>query len=292
MGQMVGGVSLSAELPVHFFTFVLNGMPFIRHHIEVMRTLSFDWHWHIVEGYAKRKGARMEAWFHRDGRSIDGTSDYLDQLAAVYPNEVTVYRKPIGQFWDSEIEMVNAPLSRIKTSCLLWELDVDEFWTAAQIVVGRRMFVENPSRYAAFFWCNYFVGPRLHIITRGGYGNNMGIEWVRAFRFEPGFFWLMHEPPVLADQSGMPIARRGMFSHAETEQRGLVFQHFAYVIPYQLAFKETYHGYRDAPAHWRRLQRHDRFPVRLCDYFPWVKDGTLVARTDSAVPLLRQLGVV
>ena len=38
------------RLPVHFFTIVLNGMPFIRHHIEQFCQLPFRWHWHIVEG--------------------------------------------------------------------------------------------------------------------------------------------------------------------------------------------------------------------------------------------------
>ncbi|MEZ0388421.1 MAG: hypothetical protein ACAI34_15205, partial [Verrucomicrobium sp.] len=41
-----------ADLPVHYFTLVLNGEPFIRHHLEVMKQLSFPWHWHIVEGAA------------------------------------------------------------------------------------------------------------------------------------------------------------------------------------------------------------------------------------------------
>ena len=52
------------DLPVHFFTVVLNGMPYLRHHVEQMRRLDFDWHWHVVEGAT-----------HRDGRSVDGTSE-------------------------------------------------------------------------------------------------------------------------------------------------------------------------------------------------------------------------
>ena len=45
--------TIITELPIHFFTIVLNGQPFIRYHIEVFKQLPFPWHWHIVEGVAE-----------------------------------------------------------------------------------------------------------------------------------------------------------------------------------------------------------------------------------------------
>jgi hypothetical protein len=39
-------------LPIHFFTIVLNGEPFIRYHEEVFRKLTVPWHWHVIEGVA------------------------------------------------------------------------------------------------------------------------------------------------------------------------------------------------------------------------------------------------
>src|SRR5215510_12247523 len=48
------------DLPVHFFTIVLNGDPFIRYHLDVFRGLPFRWHWHIVEGVAAL--VRDTAW--------------------------------------------------------------------------------------------------------------------------------------------------------------------------------------------------------------------------------------
>jgi hypothetical protein len=282
---------VSEPFPVHFFTLVLNGMPFIKHHIEAMRALPFEWHWHIVEGVADLKhdtawslryGGAVDRRFHRRGLSVDGTKSYLNELAAAYPSNVSLYRKPAGQFWDGKIEMVNAPLGSIKTEALLWEIDADELWTAQQFIAGRQMFIDDPSRYAAFYWCIYFVGPKLVLTTRNGYGNNPNMEWVRTWRFKPGFSWLRHEPPVLADNL-VPVARRGVFSHAETERRGLVFQHFAYVIPSQLEFKESYYGYSGALSHWKRLQRQRQFPVKLREFFPWVEDGTMVGTIDKSL---------
>src|SRR5690349_6437136 len=39
-------------LPVHFFTIVLNGEPFIRYHETMLAQLPFRWHWHVIEGVA------------------------------------------------------------------------------------------------------------------------------------------------------------------------------------------------------------------------------------------------
>ena len=83
-------------LPIHFFTIVLNGQPFIRYHIEVLKQLPFKWHWHIVEGVAELKhdtgwslnsGGYISDEIHHNGRSNDGTTEYLDELAQQYPDK-------------------------------------------------------------------------------------------------------------------------------------------------------------------------------------------------------------
>src|SRR5215469_14806333 len=75
-------------LPIHFFTIVLNGEPFIRYHEEVFRRLTMPWHWHVIEGVALLRhdtawslagGGHIPADFHDRGRSRDGTSAYLDE---------------------------------------------------------------------------------------------------------------------------------------------------------------------------------------------------------------------
>src|SRR5438876_4964178 len=98
--------------PVHFFTIVLNGEPFIRHHIEQFRQLDFPWHWHIIEGVAAlrhdtawslRNGGRIPDHLHNGGWSIDGTTQYLDQLREQFPDRITLYRKAQGQAWDGKL---------------------------------------------------------------------------------------------------------------------------------------------------------------------------------------------
>jgi glycosyltransferase involved in cell wall biosynthesis len=290
-------------LPIHFFTIVLNGEPFIRYHAEVFKQLPFKWHWHIVEGVADLKhdtawslqlGGRITDELHRDGYSKDSTTEYLDEIASQYPKNVTVYRKPKGSFWNGKREMVNEPLFNIHEECLLWQVDADELWTVEQICTAQQMFVDNPDKTAAFYWCWYFVGENLVISTRNCYAQNPQQEWLRTWRYKPGSVWVAHEPPRLAEPlpngQWRDIASVNPFTHEQTEQLGLVFQHFAYVTPEQLQFKEQYYGYKNAVAQWQKLQEQTQFPVLLRQYFPWVGDATQVntAKSSGVVPIAQR----
>ncbi len=290
------------DLPIHFFTIVLNGQPFIRYHIDVLKKLDFPWHWHVVEGVAELKhdtawsvggGGRVPADSHNNGLSNDGTAEYLDQLAREFPRNVSIYRKPPGQFWEGKREMVNAPLGNIPCECLLWQIDSDELWTAEQFSAARQMFLDDPSKNAAFYWCDYFVGENLVISTRNCYSQNPNFEWLRTWRYRPGNLWLAHEPPRLMAQNGEGVwhdVAANAFNHYETESRGLVFQHYAYVTENQLRFKEQYYAYHGAVGRWKVLLAQPVFPVMLCDFFPWVRDDTMVdtAQNLGVVPLMRR----
>jgi glycosyltransferase involved in cell wall biosynthesis/ADP-heptose:LPS heptosyltransferase/predicted Zn-dependent protease/GT2 family glycosyltransferase len=282
------------DLPVHFFTIVLNGKPFIEHHIKAFERLPFEWHWHIIEGVAelnhdtawsKQHGGRVASKIHRHGLSRDGTAEYLDELAEQFPKKITLYRKGGGAFWDGKLEMVNAPLAKICEECLLWQIDADELWATEQLITARNLFLAHPEKTAAFYHCHYFVGENLVITTRNTYGNNTGYEWIRTWRFTPGCRWLAHEPPRLCRPAGngqwSDLAAIAPLRHADTEAAGLVFQHFAYATPEQLEFKETYYGYAGALQQWTQLQRQRQFPVALKAHFAWVKDEARVNTAES-----------
>ena len=282
------------DLPIHFFTIVLNGQPFIRYHVDVFRTLPFRWHWHVVEGVAELAhdtawslagGGRIDETLHFKGLSNDGTSQYLDRVASEFPESVTLYRKPVGAFWDGKREMVAAPLANVKEPCLLWQVDADELWRQEQIVAMRRLFQMQPGRSAAFYWCDYFVGPDLVITTRYNYAQNPAVEWLRTWRFVPGMQWLAHEPPTLiARESSGRLVNVGAiapFTHDETEAVGARFQHFSYATEDQLRFKAIYYAEGNAES-WRRMNTEVRRAKFLRDYFPWVKDFTMVDRAARA----------
>ncbi len=276
--------------PIHFFTLVLNGQPLIQYHLQVFQRLPMPWHWHVIEGVASlehdtawsiAQGGRVDPTLHHEGLSIDGTTEYLDHISAKYPEQVTLYRLPSDQFWNGKREMVNAPLSNIQEDCLLWQIDVDEFWTVSQIITTYQLFQESPERTAAFYWCHYFVGPELVVSSRNCYSQNPQQEWLRTWRYKPGMLWVSHEPPKLVNINGQDVGFLNPFSHAETEEAGLIFQHFAYVLPKQISFKQTYYGYQNLLGQWQRLQAEPYFPVFLADYFSWITDDTIVDRAES-----------
>jgi ADP-heptose:LPS heptosyltransferase/tetratricopeptide (TPR) repeat protein/glycosyltransferase involved in cell wall biosynthesis/GT2 family glycosyltransferase len=280
------------HLPIHFFTIVLNGMPYIRQHIGILKKLKCEWHWHIIEGIAdlvgdtgwsKQNGGRISPVLHDRGRSIDGTSAYLDELSSQYKKHITVYRKPLDVFWHGKLEMIQSPLAAIKNECLLWQLDVDEIWTAEQIQAAHSLFQQHPDKTSAYYYCHFFVGPDLVTTTRDTYGNYTRTEWLRTWRYLPGDYWRSHEPPQLMrpSKAGEPI-NLGLFNpfrQNETSSKGLVFQHYAYATEAQLEFKEAYYGYENAVKQWLRLQAQEKFPVKLKNFFGWVKDEALVDRT-------------
>lgn len=277
-----------SNLPVHFFTIVLNGEPFIRYHEQMLLDLDCPWHWHVVEGVASlvkdtawsvASGGHIPPEVHNRGKSNDGTTEYLDELKARYPNRVTIYRKPEDVFWDGKQEMVSAPIPNIQESCLLWQIDADELWTAEQVHTVRQKFIDHPERTAAYFWCNYYVGPDKGVSTRFNYAQNPKQEWLRVWRFEPGMKWDKHEPPVLAgydaDGEAYDVGQKAPFMHREMEMCGAVFDHFAYTTPEQARFKESYYGYAKAVEQWQALQRVESGSGHLRDYFAWVSDETM-----------------
>lgn len=286
---------------VNFLTIVLNGMPFIQYHIEIFKNLPFKWHWHIVEGAAQlvkdtawsvATGGKLVSKYHRDGLSIDGTSEYLDILKKEFPENITIYRKENGQLWEGKTEMVSAPLRNINKESLLWQIDADEVWTLDQFVKGRELFMLYPEKTAAYFMCNFFVGPDLVLQNYGSWGNNLTTEWLRVWRFKPGDRWLAHEPPSLmrlVNKQEVDLAKLNPFSHAHTESAGLVFQHYAYVIKSQIEFKEDYYGLKDLLIKWEKLNNTNNLPVYIKDYFPWVKEKAEVNTSNysDVKPILR-----
>lgn len=269
--------------PIHFFTIVLNGMPFIKYHINLFKTLPYDWHWHIIEGVADLKfdtqwsialGGKVIPSLHKNGLSKDGTTEYLDLLKKWYPDNVSIYRLKKGKFWDGKVEMVNAPIPNLPSECILWEIDVDELWDLRSVCLMMDLFKAFPEKMAAFIFCHYFVGPKRYVTDLDTW-STMPEDWIRVFRYRKGFHWRRHEPPTLVDNNGVDWGRKYAFSRDETLEAGISFQHFAYTIEEQLAFKETYYGYKDAVKEWKRVQK-EKGNVNIANFLSWVKQPEVI----------------
>lgn len=259
-------------MKIFFLTIVLDGLPWITAHYPMMRSLPFEWEWHVVEGVAANE--KCTSWCKQipPRLSQDGTTQYLNSLK--FDNRVKVYQK---QLWHGKLEMVNTPLKAMSDPGLLWQVDSDEIWTAAQVGTMRRMFMQCRDRTEANFFCRYFVGPDIITVGRNCYGNNSDYEWKRVWRYKPGMTFKSHEPPRFGTDKPVP------FTHAETCAAGLVFDHFAYSTEATVAFKQIYYGrekglYENAVANWKRLQQNKTWPVKLKRFLPWVDEKVEATR--------------
>lgn len=268
----------SANLPpLTVLTIVKDGLPWIAQHYQELKRSGLDWQWHVVEGTAAPEACTAWCASQPPGLSTDGTTEYLNTLVAS-DTRIVLHR---SELWHGKISMVNEPLKYIWQPCVLLQADADEMWTADQLRSIVQMFQDNPERNAAYFMCRYFLGPDVIISTRGGFGNHLDYEWLRAWRFNPGMRFKTHEPPSMDGQPPNAIM------HDQTEALGLVFDHMAFATEAQVLAKVKYYGsaankvghlYATALEGWHRLQDNQTWPATVRDFLPFVRDDSMAVR--------------
>lgn len=253
----------------HFFTLVLDGMPFIAGHIREFNKLDVPWDWSVVQGVAEPVADTSWCKPMPARLSEDGSDEYLIELATNHPR-VKLYSSPS---WRGKTVMCNTAVRSMTKPGVLMQIDSDEIWRADQLMLIKNLFDKSPTKNSAFFWCDYWIGPNIKILRTGdnNYGNRRG-EWLRAWRFKPGQQFDCHEPPVLDNRA---YSNNNAFSRDETAALGLVFQHYPYVLEKQVALKQKYYGYVGAVDQWKALQQNNKWPVRVRDWLRWVKDESI-----------------
>ena len=211
------------------FTLILNGMPFIKEQMNIIPKM-FD-KWYIIEGVANPVGdtswcKRLPDEFHKNGLSIDGTTEYLDSIKS---DKIVVIRSQTG-FWNGKTEMCNSFMHEVEDAILM-QIDMDEFWDIPTLTSLFTFCENNPNDFnAMFFKCNFFVGK--HLITQGEncYGDN-SYEWVRLWIIKNKTRFVTHEPPVVAGTTKY-------LTKSFTSQNNWIFNHYAYALEEQLKLKE------------------------------------------------------
>lgn len=268
-------------MKILFSTIALDALPFISLIYAELRKLpkEIEWTWHVVEGVARPEHCTKWVAYQKPRLSIDGTTEFLKSVVGL-DDRVVHHNMPE---WAGKIEMVNAPLHYTRMDqrdpFLLWQIDSDEIWTAEQIHCVHDMFRTNPHKNVAFFWCNYFAGPDKVITTRNCFGNHSEYEWHRVWKIKPGMLFRTHEPPVIDGLNLNP------FTHAETEARGLVFDHYSFATRAQVEFKAKYYAGANNPnakhyaglvERWDKFQQEKKWPRHLTELFPFVEPHVLV----------------
>lgn len=260
-------------------------MPFLPLIYAELRKLpkEIDWRWAVIEGVAHPTHCTKWVAGTTPRLSKDGTHEFMMSL---WEFDTRVEFASLPE-WDGKIQMVNCPLVQPlpfiarEKDFLLWQIDGDEIWQAEQIVQMHEMFTRYPEKNAAFFWCRYFVGTDKVITTRNCFGNQSSYEWHRVWKIKPGQLFRTHEPPIIDGLKMNP------FTHAETESRGLVFDHFSWCTRDQVAFKAAYYSGSQNPNakhyigfvdRWERFQKEKTWPRPLKELMPWVESFAMVTK--------------
>jgi hypothetical protein len=173
--------------------------------------------------------------FTKDGRSSDGTIEYLKELQKKYPKINLI----IGDgFWNGKTEMCNE-YAKISTGDYIWQLDSDEFYKKNdQIKIIHLLEYEKPD--AVHFYANHFFGGFDYCMDErnSGWGNN--IPWMRIFKNIPGKSkWLSHEPPQYFCD-GLICNDGKVIDRDKTLKMGIKMYHYSYVCENQIKFKDIF----------------------------------------------------
>ena len=293
-------------MKISFFTIVYNGQPWICGQAEFFRRLGgVDWRWHVVEGLAehvkdtawcREAGGRLPESGERKSESgkktelgkrslsTDGTKEFLDGLKKEFGDRVSLYRPPGAEPWPGKKAMIDSFLPQLEDGCLLWQLDVDEFWKPDQVRQILVEFEKRPELTAGWFDCDYFFGWDRCSSRPGVFGNFREYEWLRVWRHQKGDSWGSHEPPALMREveggKRENVGRLHPMLQKETRARGWKFQHYALTDRAQMEFKEIYYGHRGLIAGLDQLEKTGRNEPLARTLFPHIRDKEIgAART-------------
>ena len=260
------------------FTIILNGLHHLKHNDYAEYLAKNLDYWIIVEGACQSQGStkwckEMPDKWHKGGQSIDGTTDFICDLRAKYPNKITHYVIR-NEMWDSKDQMINHAIFHIKdemkiNNCFLFEIDIDEQWTIEQMAEAEQMLIDQGGK-TGLFLADFYVGENL--LAKGEWGEGKKLPYRRLWKWE-GEYFKTHEPPVLEGGNGREIL---------LPQR---FKHYAYYFEQDVKFKnDWYGGHEGIYERWLALQKETEFPQPISRLITggWGKTKTEIAKITNA----------
>jgi hypothetical protein len=240
------------------FTIILNGLHHLKHNDYYKFIIdNFDM-WVIAEGAVNSRGStswckKMPENLHNNGRSVDGTFEFLKELSDNPKVEVIISEG----LWSSKDEQVNAAIEVIKektNNTFLWQIDCDEQWSLENIELAEKTLLDNNLDSAAFP-AHSWLGP--NIVAKGEWGECINDGYRRLWKWK-GQQFKSHEPPLLVGGNG---------AHAVLP---IYFNHYNYYFEQDVSFKDKwYSGHEGILYNWKKLQilPQEKFPLPINNFF-------------------------
>jgi len=236
------------------FSIIFNGLHHLLHNDQFRFILNNCDKWIIVEGASESNGStnwckKMPDEYHNNGGSIDGTRQFLKELSQQESKLVYV---PSSGFWSSKDQQVNRAIDEIKKitdKCFLWQMDIDEQWTAEAMNQAEMEMSEYKIKIGAF-QSECYCGKNLRPV--GEWACPDGVY--RLWDWE-GEYFTKHEPPTLdgcKDKLGKLLTP--------------IFKHFNYYWEKDVKFKDAwYGGHEQIYERWKYINSlpKETFPIHI-----------------------------
>lgn len=226
-----------SEYPkITFGIIVLNGEPFTRYCLKSLYPFAHE----IIVVEGGHEDARSVCT--PDGHSVDGTLEALRNFKANEDpeNKVTIVTK--DGFWPKmdEYGRCRTPQSRAyaerATGDYLWQIDIDEFYRAEDMVRILEMLRNDPEITAVTFPTYTFWGD-INYISDSWALRRGAVYYHRLFKWGKGYRYQTHEPPTVTDENGTDLRTKKWISGPEMKQKGLFMYHYSLLFPWQVEQK-------------------------------------------------------
>lgn len=248
---------------VTFGIIVLNGEPFTRY---CLRSLYPFAHQIVVVEGGHEQALDVST---PDGHSTDGTLETLYRFKAEEDPENKVQIVVRDGPWPQKDELGNSKTPQCRayaeraTGDYLWQVDIDEFYRPEDMQRVLDMLSADAAITAASFNLYAFWGAERYV-SDGWYWRRGAITVHRLFKWGPGYRYVTHQPPTVADESGRNLRHLKWMSGDEMARQGVRLYHYDHVFPAQV---------RDKALFYRR-----QAPQSCADILEWADAGYFTLR--------------
>jgi hypothetical protein len=239
---------------VTFGIIVLNGEPFTRYCLRSLYPFAHE----IIVVEGGHEDTRTVAT--PDGHSLDETLEVLRRFCREEDphHKVTVVTR--DGFWPKKDEFGKCKTHQSRayaeraTGDYLWQIDIDEFYTANDMRRVLEMLVDDPEISAVSFHQRAFWGnPDIEV---QGWPLRRGAdEYHRLFKWGRGYRYLIHQPPTVVDDEGRDLRTLKWIRASDIARQGIQLYHYSLLFPWQVdqktrIYKDQQPGVCDGIVEW------------------------------------------
>jgi len=231
---------------------VLNGEPFVRYNLRSL--YPFAHQIIVVEGTAPDATGIASP----SGHSTDGTLETLRDFQVNEDPEdkfIILTAEDAGYpngFWPGEKDEQSQAYASCATGNYLWQVDVDEFYMADDIITILEMLQKAPSITAISFPQITFWG-HFDYLTDGWY---LRRDWCakginRIFKWGPGYSYITHRPTAVQNERAENLHNIYWVDGNQLKELGIFIYHYSLLFPKQVIEKCEYYS----QAKWAKSNR-------------------------------------